>query len=200
MHGYLSVKIHIHELCLRLRKFVGIFYKLSQKLPPSVLKMLYFSFIYPHIIYGIEIYANTYLTYLHDLIILNNRLLRILQHKPFNSNSDELYYAYVTLPIPKLYQSLMLQFAHKLRFNPSTLPTSFQANILTNDNIHSHNTRSCQDFHRVSSFSLHFRRQSPTICARLWNSILPNLKSQISVNLFKRGIREFLYTNNLCSV
>src|SRR6266516_4149139 len=44
---------------------------------------------------------------------------------------------------------------YRLRFNPSTLPTSFQANILTNDNIHCHNTRSCQDFHRVSSFSLH---------------------------------------------
>jgi len=78
----LSWKLHINNLCMQLRKYIGIFYKLSFKLPPATLKLLYFALIYPHILYAIEIYANTYLSYMHDLIILNNRLLRILQHKP----------------------------------------------------------------------------------------------------------------------
>src|SRR3989442_13003835 len=49
---------HIQELCLTLRRFVGVFYKLSCKLPWLTLKMLYFAIIYPRILYGIEVYAN----------------------------------------------------------------------------------------------------------------------------------------------
>ena len=64
-----------------LRKYVGVFYKLSFKLPANILRMLYYALIYPHILYGIELYANTYLTYLHDLVILNNRILRLLQRE-----------------------------------------------------------------------------------------------------------------------
>src|SRR3989442_824719 len=70
----LDWKVHIQELCLALRKFVGIFYKLRQNLPQHILKMLYFAL---RILYGIENYANTYLSYLHDLMVLNNRILRI---------------------------------------------------------------------------------------------------------------------------
>jgi len=40
-------------------KYVGIFYKIRSKLPLSILRNIYFAFVYPHILYGIEIYANT---------------------------------------------------------------------------------------------------------------------------------------------
>ena len=81
MDDKLNWILHIQDLCTHLRKYIGIFYKLSCNLPLPILRMLYFSIIYPRLLYGIEIYANTYQTYLHDLIILNNRLLRIVQSK-----------------------------------------------------------------------------------------------------------------------
>jgi len=40
-------------------KYVGIFYKIRSKLPLSILRNIYFAVVYPHIVYGIEIYANT---------------------------------------------------------------------------------------------------------------------------------------------
>ena len=76
----LDWKHHIQKLYCSLNRYVGIFYKLSCFVPQNVLKLLYYSIIHPKILYGIEIYANTYLTYLHDVIILNNRLLRIMQN------------------------------------------------------------------------------------------------------------------------
>src|SRR2546425_11245526 len=51
----LDWKMHIQDICLPLRKYVGVFYKLSLKLPIKILKMLYFSLIYPRILYAIEI-------------------------------------------------------------------------------------------------------------------------------------------------
>ena len=48
------------------------FYKLQHKLPNTVLRNIYFAFIYPHLIYGIELYGNTFHTYLDKLLKLNN--------------------------------------------------------------------------------------------------------------------------------
>ena len=61
--------------------------------------------IHPHLLYGIELYANTYLSHVDRLIKLNNKILRILQNKPFQSHTKDLYKEYNTpnpntIPIP----------------------------------------------------------------------------------------------------
>jgi len=43
------------------------------------LKMLYFAFVFPHLLYGIELYGNTHQSHLSKLVKLNNKILRILQ-------------------------------------------------------------------------------------------------------------------------
>ena len=50
---------HIHYIINKLVKFCSIFYKLRSIVPPSILRKLYFALVHPHLIYGIEIYANT---------------------------------------------------------------------------------------------------------------------------------------------
>ena len=133
-------KSHIGNLILELRKFVGIFYKLSFKLPTATLRTLYISLVYSRILYAVEVYANTYLTYLHDLIIINNRILRILQHKPRFTRLIDLYSAFNTLPVNKLFQLQILVHAFKLLFSSKTLPNVFHCDCLTNSSHHSHNT------------------------------------------------------------
>jgi len=68
--------------------------------------MIYFAFAfaYPHILYGIEMYANTGITHLNKikLAILNNKILQILQKKTYTVPVRELYNNYYTLPIPEL--------------------------------------------------------------------------------------------------
>src|SRR3989442_10199461 len=49
--------IHIKDLCLHLRKSIGIFYKLSSLLPLPILRMLYFAIVYPRLLYGVAIYV-----------------------------------------------------------------------------------------------------------------------------------------------
>ena len=50
---------HIDTIYSKLLKYIGIFYKIRSKLPWSILRNIYFAFVYPNILYGIEIYANT---------------------------------------------------------------------------------------------------------------------------------------------
>jgi len=99
----LSWKDHIENVYNILLKFIRIFFKIRAIIPNSLLKMLYFSFIYPRLLYGIEVYGNAVSTTLRNLKTLNNKLLRIVQRKPFDSSTVCLYRSYDTLPIDKLY-------------------------------------------------------------------------------------------------
>jgi len=80
----LNWKTHIEYIYNKLIRFVEIFYKMRNKLPCNILKSIYFAFVHPHLLYGIEMYANTGSTYLNKLQTLNNKLPRILQNKPYN--------------------------------------------------------------------------------------------------------------------
>ena len=68
-------------------KFVSIFNKIRAKLPGEILRLTYFASVHSHLSYGIEIYGNTATNHLSKLLELNNRLLRILQHKPSKTHT-----------------------------------------------------------------------------------------------------------------
>ena len=63
----LAWKNHIDFVYTKILKFVSIFYKLQVKFNSRILQVIYFSFIYPHLLYGIEVYANTNKVALKDL-------------------------------------------------------------------------------------------------------------------------------------
>ena len=46
---------------------------LQYKVPSKCLRNIYYAFVYPHLLYGIELYANTYYSYLDRLVKLNNK-------------------------------------------------------------------------------------------------------------------------------
>ena len=85
--------------------YAGILYRIRQRLPDKCFnsRPIYFAFVYPHLLHGIEVYANTRPTHLFKLRILNNKILRILPNKPYRSPVKDLYTVYNTLPIPQLH-------------------------------------------------------------------------------------------------
>jgi len=78
----LTWKTHIDFVYSKLLKFTSIFYKLRYTVSPTILRTLYFAFVHPHLLYGIELYGNATRSNLNKLIILNNKILRIIQNKP----------------------------------------------------------------------------------------------------------------------
>ena len=64
-------KSHTDYLFRKLLKFTGIFYKLRSRAQPKVLRMLYFTFVYPQLLYGVEVYANACKSHLEKLIVLS---------------------------------------------------------------------------------------------------------------------------------
>ena len=116
---------HIAYIFQKLLKFTGIFYKMRDILPFACLSQLYYAFIHPHILYGIEVYANASKSALDKLLKLNNKLLRILLNKKLSTPVRDLYATLNILPIPILHEMQMLMFIHKCLYHKNILPKYF---------------------------------------------------------------------------
>jgi len=55
--------IHIDQLCGKLQKLAGIFYRLRNKLPQACLKTIYFAFVHPHLLFGSTVWCRNVCEY-----------------------------------------------------------------------------------------------------------------------------------------
>jgi len=132
--------------------------------------MIYFAFVYSQLSYGIKIYGNTHSTYLNSLMVLNNKLLRILQNVARDTHVIDLYYNYNTLALPDLHKYYILLFMHRF-FHHKELPHIFSTYFVQNAEIHSHNTRTKEEPH-VKLFSSTFGQRSIKYKGpHLWSSL-----------------------------
>ena len=136
---------YVHK---KIVKFVGLFHKRRSFLPNDCCKNLYFAFVHSTISYGIEIYGNTFQTYLLIIEKTVNKILRILQCKRRReTHVIDLYKTYNTLPVSSLFKLHVLKFVHTFYHNKSKLPIVFHSYFKSNDSIHDHNTRHKSDYH-----------------------------------------------------
>jgi len=101
---------HIDYVYNKLIKYVSIFYKIRTKLRSNILRMIYFAFVHSHLLYGVEVYANTTANHLSKSTTLNNKLLRILHNGPIKTHNSELYRTYSTLILQLLHNFQIVLF------------------------------------------------------------------------------------------
>ena len=196
----LTWEAHIDHIYKKLLKFTSIFYKLRNILPKVCLKNLYFSFIHPHILYGVEIYGNSCKTYVDKLCKLNNKLLRILLNKPLSTPVIDLYRSLNILPIPLLHEFQVLIFVYKCFYCANELPGIFRNYFIRNNSIHNHNTRQKSDLHFSTTRSAFGKRNINYRGSKFWNDLPCPLKQSSSLYLFKRNLKNYLLIRDSSTV
>ena len=152
------------------------------------MKDIYFSIIHSKLNYGIELYANTYISNLEKLITLNNKILRILQQKNFRSHAADLYSKYNSLPVNLLFKFNISVLMHKCLNNIETLPAIFQNYIAQNNIIHNQDTRSKNALH-VPQVNKTFGTRATNITGvRIWNSLPISITSITNLYSFKKTV------------
>ena len=69
----LNWKEHISVVSRKLSRSIGILLKLRYYVNTNILRQLYYSLIYPHLIYGLIIWGNTYNTNIKPIITLQKK-------------------------------------------------------------------------------------------------------------------------------
>ena len=185
---------HIQHIYNKLLKYTSIFYKLRTKVPSRILFNIYYAFVHPHLLYAIEVYGNTCSSYIDKLSKLNNKLLRILQYKSFQSHAPDLYFEFNTLPITLLHEQQVLILAHKIVHHPLSVPELFIDYLNTNESVHTHNTRNKNNMHLPRANTGYGLKCLKYKIPKLWNDLPKDLKEQSSIYTFKKELKMYLIT------
>jgi len=196
MDERLNWKIHVDYIFAKLIKFTGIFYKIRDFVPVACLKKLYFSFVYPHLLFGIEVYGVACDNVLDRLLKLNNRILRILLREKRDSHVRDLYVKYNVLPVSLLYRMKVLQIVHKCIHHRILMPVIYHNLFVFNNTVHQHDTRNSGSLHMSCTNAM------GNLClkvrgSKFWNMLPLKLRQYSSLNGFSESIFRHIQDTHL---
>ena len=194
----LSFKYHISATTKKMARAVGIISKLRHYVNKKILLMIYYSLIYPFLIYALPVWGNACNTHLDSVHIIQKKVVRLITFNDIfykNSqppcHSSPLFKELEILNIYDLFKLLVSKFVHDcLSFkNPHQFHDYFKYppnNHNTDDN---RNDKLRIPMCRTSNYGL---KSVKTIGAHIWNEIPNNVRSIHSIKPFTKAYKKTL--------
>ena len=200
----LSWKYQISSLTKKISRSIGVMYKLRPFLPLKVMKNVYYSLIYSHIIYAIEVWGSAFKTEFDKILILQKRVMRLMTFNdefpaipgPLRS-ADPIFIKMNSMKVEEIYKFQVVKFVFKClnQTTPVQLHNWYKLNHL----MHVHHTRSN---YNVSNKAVINNLFVPLACTtnyglkqikvsgpRIWNELPSNLKNSSSINIFLKKLK-----------
>ena len=136
---------HIAHVKNKVSKGIGIMYRARNYLTKNSLKSLYFSYIYPYLIYCVEIWGISPQTHLKPLLLLQKKIVRIMTFSTYCAHTAPIFKDLNILTIDKLVIHRIGIMMYK--FSNGLLPTVLNSLYQKNNEVHTHNTRAKNLFH-----------------------------------------------------
>ena len=200
----LSWKYQISNISKKISRAIGIMYKLRPFLPLKVMKNVYYSLIYSHIIYAIEAWGSAFKTELDKILILQKRAMILMTFNDTHPtvygplvSSDPIFAKLETLKVTDIYKYQVSKFIFKC-IN-KLAPVNFQNWFVINHERHSYNTRSninINDGNKIKNLFIPSARtanygmkQLKVNGPRIWNELPTNIKNITSLNTFLKELK-----------
>ena len=184
----LKFKNHIDYISKKISKSIGIIYKLSKlKMPFKILKQLYYNLIYSHLSYNVCSYASTYDGHLNKLLLLQKRVIRIINNAPFHAHTEPLFFSNGILKIHDI---------HKLNVGLYMYQYNTSVEFMRS---HVYFTRGRNELRPQPARLTLTQNSISTVGPEIWHSIPDDIKNSPSRNSFKFNYKKFLlsfYANN----
>ena len=213
--SHLSWKQHIFEVSKKIGRSIGIMHKLREFMTTKMLKNIYYSLVYSHIVYDIQVWGSAFDTELNKILILQKKSVRILTnnyHFPLEPgplvSSNPLFKDLEILKVRDVYKFHVAKFIFScLSFNS---PIIFHDWFTLNHNIHDYNTVSNTIINQDNYFDvgvpsvtnkLHTRgsrlvnyggKLLKVVGPILWNSLPAQVRDCQSINSFKFSLKKLL--------
>ena len=187
---HLTWKPHITEVNSVIRKKAGMLFRLRYFVPQRILILLYTSFIQPHVTYGLEVWGNTYPTYLNSICITQKMCMRSMTFSEYREPSSPLFYKLGILDIFKLYKLLVCTFIFDLLHQNVSHDLSDYFHIVD----HEYNTRQKLDKNLTLPRMFTSAGQSSISYTgvKIWNALPNHIKNQTSRTKFTKAMKDHL--------
>ena len=184
----LNWKRHISYISGKVARGIGILIKARHYLSKQCLVSLYYSFIYPYLIYCNHIWGTAYVSNLSRLTILQKKAVRIICHAKFRSHSDPLFRNLGLLKFIDINRYLFGRFM--FRVVHGDVPDIFGGFFRYNRELHEYNTRYSNHLN-ISTVKSNLRKSCIKFRgAYIWNSILAaGINQNVSDYVFSRQLK-----------
>ena len=175
----MTFKVHIDHIAGKLSRGVGILYNIRRKLNIESRVEYYYAMLYPYLSYNSLIWASTFKTHLHPLIVQQKRIVRIIMDAGYRDPSDPLFKSLKILKVEDIFKFHVQVHIFKSRINHDHVAT------------HNYNTRNADhlrpNFHRLSKT----QHAMSCIGPKLWNELPSCLKNMDSLPKFKKSLKTY---------
>ena len=200
--NFLGIKIddklrfneHISTVCSKMSKAVGVMFRLSVIVPPYILKTLYHSILYPHLIYGIIVWGNCGIVNINRVNRIHRRAVRLIEVSNYTPEAH---------PCSLLSVKSIINYFTALKFHKCiyAINHSYFSNKINNLlPIHTHITRfTVHELYNIpmykKSLAHNFFLYNSVI---FWNSLPSTIKLNNNLREFKLELKMYLLNNVIC--
>ena len=181
---------HVQFVRKKISKALGILYKAKTWVKHDTMLTLYKCFIYPYIMYCIDVWGGTSKKNLLSILKLQKRAIRLITSSPYRSESAPLFQSLQILSVFQVYvfklSVLMFKFVN------GDVIESIKDMFSINKEIHDHFTRQSNKLHvpkcnkTITQTNVRFRG------VKIWNYICDVVYFHCSLSCFKCNLKEFL--------
>ena len=172
----LSFSNHIDSICMKISKTIGIFHKIHRDVPEYTLVNLYYSLVYPQLIYGVLLWGDSADININPLIMLQKKIIRLITCSSYLAHTMPLFRKTKILNIRDIYKYVLGVYV-------------FSRRALIEYPMHDYNTRNrniaIPSFQRLVVCERSLSFDGP----KLWNSLPEDIKNCNSIASFKRNLK-----------
>ena len=186
---HLNWKDHISSICKKLSRGTGVLCKVRQYVTTKILIQLYYSIIYPFLIFGCTVWGMIYNTNIQPIFLLQKKIIRIMTFSKYDAHTNPIFNKLKLLKIHEIIKFYIATFMYQ--YIQGMLLNAFDSFFTTTNSTHDYCTRltSKFTFHlpkiRTNFGKFNIRYFGP----KVWNDIEDSLKS-FSFSRFKRQLKE----------
>ena len=186
---------HIGYVKNKVAKDIGIICKARKFLNKKVLLTLYNTFIFPYLIYCVEIWGCAKKTHLASLYILQKRLVRTITFADKLAHTGPIFKDIEVLPLAKLIHCRIGLFMYKIfyKLQPTVINKMYGQNV----DIHTYNTRQKYHLHVATGDSDFYTKSFYCSSILIWNDIMNKVDISVSLFKFKKLLKLYLLSNDL---
>ena len=202
----LSWKYHINNLVKKISRAIGVMYRVRPFVTKNIMMNLYYSLIYPHLLYAIQIWGSTFENYINKIVVLQKKLVRVMT---FNvtfftingppAHTAPLFKSLNILKFKDIFELRISQFIYECIHNHA--PIQFNSWFVFINQVHSHSTRTNTIISNETDLSgnlfipyvrtTHYGLKSIKVAGpKIWNKIPREIRTAISRFSFAKSYKK----------
>ena len=206
----LTWRNHIDNVSTKVSRTIGLLYKIRYFVDIRIIKTLYYSLVYPHLTYGVEVWGSADETHLFRLLVLQKKIVRLIccsdiRHADYSfSPSNPLFYKLGLHKIHDIFKMNLSKFIFKCLNNMT--PVSFHSWYQLTSVLNRYNTRSkfvnIENLIETKTLFVPTARTShyglkllKVLGPKIWNTLPPLLRINESINNFNKKLKIILLDN-----